>query len=251
MPPQVIFLGPLSIRLYGFFVALALFVGVLVARRRAAKYKISKDEIENVVLVLALPVLVGARLYHVLDYWSYYSQNPQKIIAFWEGGIGIYGALIFGTIALFLYTKSKNLNFWSFADLFAPGVALAQAIGRIGNFFNTEGFGPPTNLPWKIFVPEEKRPEIYADSQFFHPTFFYESILDFTIFLVLLFLARKKRLPGLVSASYVILYSGARFFLEFIRLDTWAVSEIKVAQILAVLGFFGAGFLLLRLKRFL
>lgn len=249
MPPQIISLGPLSFRLYGLIVALAFLVGILLARNRARIYKITKEHVDEVVLVLAIPVLVGARLYHILDFWDYYSQNPEKIIAFWEGGIGIYGALIFGTAALFIYTKVKNLSFLSFADLLAPSVALAQAIGRLGNFFNLEGFGPPTNLPWKVFVPEDKRPEAFANFQYFHPTFFYEAILNFSIFLTLIYLAKRKHPGGFVAVSYVILYSGVRFLLEFLRLDTWVVFQFKVAQIIAIVSIVLAIFFLYRIRK--
>lgn len=250
MIPQTISLGPISLHFYGIFVALALISGVLLARHRAKKYKIAQEKVEEAVIFLALPVLVGARLYHVLDFWDYYGKNPAKIIAFWEGGIGIYGALILGVGALYSYTKLKKLSFFSFADLFAPSVALAQAIGRIGNFFNQEGFGPPTNLPWKVLVPEGKRPEIFLDKHFFHPTFFYEAILNFAIFLTLIFLARRKNNPpGFIFGSYVILYSTGRFFLEFLRLDTWVIDEFKVAQVISLLGLIFATAFLLRLKR--
>lgn len=229
---------------------MALISGVLLARHRAKIYKISKEKVEEIVIFLTIPVLIGARLYHVLDFWDYYVKNPSKIIAFWEGGIGIYGALILGAVALYLYTKIKKLSFLSFADLFAPSVALAQGIGRIGNFFNQEGFGPPTDLTWKVFIPQDKRPEIFLDQQFFHPTFFYEAILNLAIFLVLIFLARRKNNPpGLIFGSYVILYSVVRFFLEFLRLDTWTIAEIKVAQVISILGFIFATDFLFRLKR--
>lgn len=252
MPPQSLSLGPITLHLYGIFVALALISGILLARNRAKTYKISKEKIEEAVIFLALPVLLGARLYHVLDFWDYYGKNPSKIVAVWEGGIGIYGGLILGAGALYLYTKLRNLSFLSFADLFAPSVALAQAIGRIGNFFNLEGFGPPTDLPWKVFIPQAKRPEIFLDQQFFHPTFFYEAIFDLAIFLVLIFLARRKNKPaGFIFGSYVILYSTGRFFLEFLRLDTWTIAETKVAQAISLLGFIFASAFLLRLNRVL
>jgi len=228
-------LGPFVIHLYGLIVALAILAGFVLAYLRAFSYRVKKEDILDLPLILAIPVLCGARAYHVLHFWNFYSHNPDKIIAFWQGGLGIFGALIFGFGTLIIWAKAKKIKILSLLDLLSPSVVLAQSIGRLGNFFNREAFGPPTNLPWKIYVPPSNRPPQYLQNEFFHPTFFYEAIADFLIFLILIFFARKlQKNSGLVFFLYVMLMGVSRFSLEFLRVDTWVLGTIKVAQILSL-----------------
>jgi phosphatidylglycerol:prolipoprotein diacylglycerol transferase len=247
--PSSFNLGPFLIHSYGLTVALAIFVGFLLIWLRAPSFGIKKDEILDLPLFLVIPTLFGARLYHVLHYWDYYSKNPSQIIAFWQGGLAIWGALIGGFLTLIFYSRIKKIKPLVLLDLLAPGVVLAQSLGRLGNFFNLEAFGPPTNLPWKIYIPPSNRPPQYFQAEFFHPTFFYEAAASLLIFLILIFFAQKfKKIPGLTFFLYVILYLIARFGLEFLRVDTWLLGEIKMAQILSFLGILvGAGFFVLKL----
>lgn len=228
---------PFLIHPYGLIVASAVFVGFLFVYFRAPSFKIKKEDILDLPLILLIPVLFGARAYHVLDYWDFYTKNPAQIVAFWQGGLGIWGALIVGLVSVIFYAKVKQIKLLSLLDLLAPSLILAQAIGRLGNFFNLEAFGPPTTLPWKIYIPPSNRPFQYRQNDFFHPTFFYEMALDFLIFFFLIFSARKfKDTSGLTFFTYVMLYSLARFSVEFLRIDTWSVRGIKIAQILAVVA---------------
>src|SRR5699024_2040548 len=114
--------------------------------------------------------------------------NPGQIFAIWRGGIAIHGAIIGGTIATLIFARFNRIPFWQLADLVAPSVILGQAIGRWGNFFNSEAFGRPTNLPWKLYIPPESRPFKYIGEQYFHPTFLYESLWNLALFALLLFL---------------------------------------------------------------
>lgn len=229
-------IGPLTVHYYGLIIASAIFIGWAMTKRRASKYKIPEKIFDDpILLVVLILALVGARIYHVLDYWDYYSKNLLLVFYIQNGGLGIWGGLLGGLLGMYFVTKIKKLSILEVLDLTVPYLALGQAIGRIGNYINQEGFGPPTSLPWGVYISPDKRPFQYIQYPFFHPTFFYEAILDLVIFGILIYFARKSKTPGHVFALYLILYSLSRFFIEFYRIDTWTVGTIKIAQALAVL----------------
>ena len=238
MLPTTINIGPFTIHLYGIIIALAVFVGYILAKRRAHLYKIPKSIFDDPLLILPLFLsIAGARLYHVLDYWSFYSQNLVSIFFIQNGGLGIFGALGGVVFGFYIFAKIRKLNFLTILDLASPSILLGQAIGRIGNYINQEGFGPPTNLPWGIYIRPENRPLQYLNQNHFHPTFFYEAIIDLIFFMVLLYLAQKLKIRGQVFALYLILYSLGRFVVEFWRIDTATVGQIKIAHFLALISF--------------
>lgn len=245
--PNIIELGPFTIHIYGLIIAVAVISGHFVAKKRAYLYKINKQIFDDWVLAIPLITsLVGARLYHVWDYWSVYSKNPQDIIKIQNGGLGILGAIIGGILGIYYVCKTKKINFFRALDLAAPSLALGQAIGRFGNWVNQEGFGPPANLPWKVYINLQNRPPIFIANSYFHPTFFYESALDLLIFTILVFKAKKFNRRGQIFALYLIFYSIVRFFLEFVRIDTWTVGTIKIAQVLSLIGFVLGVFILVK-----
>ncbi len=224
----------LSEHLYGFFVALSLFVLSFYSQKRAPFYGLKAQSVESAYLASLIFALIGARLYHVFSSFSYYLHSPLKILFLWEGGLGIFGGIIGGIIGLGFCSKWKHIDFLKLLNLMAPPLLLVQAIGRVGNFFNHEGFGPPTNLPWKIFIPIEYRPPQFLAHAYFHPTFFYESLLCLLAFLVFVFFIKRRNL-GFVY--YLWSYGIIRFMTEFWRWDTWTWNGFKVAQALAL----GAG----------
>ncbi len=243
-------IGPVTIHYYGITIAFATFLGWALAKRRAPKYKIPQeifDELQ-ILLVIAL-ALVGARIYHVLDYWKYYSQNLISIFYITNGGIGIWGALFGGLFGLYIFTKIKKIPLLVALDLTVPSLILAQAIGRIGNYINQEGFGPPTRMPWGVYIDPSKRPTQYLANSYFHPTFFYEAAIDLAIFIALIYFAKRTQTSGKVFALYLILYSASRFFVEFLRIDTWTIGTIKIAQVIAILTFFFGLNLLINRKK--
>lgn len=230
-------IGPLKVHFYGLIIAVAIYLGYLLAKRRAHFYKVPLSLFDNTWLLLPLFFsIVGARIYHVLDFWEFYVQDPQRIFRITSGGLGILGALSGFTIGLFIFAKMKKQSLLTLLDLAAPSLILGQAIGRIGNWINQEGFGPPTNLPWKVFIDPAKRPYIYKDSNYFHPTFFYEAALDFVIFFIILLLTKKLEKTGQLFGLYLVLYSLGRFLVEFLRDDTWQIQGVKVAHLIAVCG---------------
>lgn len=240
--------GPFSVHWYGVIIALSIGASYLFARQKSADFGFKRENVDEALLVIIPAGLFGARLYHVLHYWDYYRNHFGEIIAIWQGGIGIWGALIFGFLALYLYLKIKKLPVFKALDLLALALIFGQALGRFGNFVNTEAFGPPTDFFLKIYVPPDMRPLGFSAFEFFHPTFFYEGFLEILGFFFLLFIANKFKniLPGYIFASYLIFYGLVRFFIEFLRVDTWMIGEAKTAQILSLasilLGIFLLGF---------
>jgi len=206
--------------------------GLLTAHLLARAYHLKKDLILDLSFWLIIGSLIGARIYEVFLEFPYYSQNPGAIIKIWQGGLAIHGAILAGLIITAIFARQKKISFWLLTALIVPGLALGQAIGRWGNYFNQELFGLPTNLPWGIPIDIINRPLQYIGQRFFHPTFLYESLGDFLIFLVLLLIhviIINKRQGGLLSLSrrqavrlttaYLFLYSLLRFNLEFIKID--------------------------------
>lgn len=183
--------------------------------------------------------ILGARLYYVLFNLGYFSENLSEILAVWKGGLAIHGALIGGAVAFFIFAWRKKLPRLMYLDIIIPGVILAQAIGRWGNFFNSEAFGRPTNLPWKLFIPEASRPDELRGSEYFHPTFLYESIWNLAGFGILVILNRyissKPNRAGTVFFAYLIWYSIGRFFIESLRTDSLYAGQLRTAQIASVL----------------
>ena len=186
-------------------------------------------------------------------------------MAVWEGGIAIHGALIGGFLSVFLFCKSKNIHLKTFLDVLIPSIILGQSIGRWGNFFNNEAFGLPTNLPWKLFIPIQNRPIEFINYQFFHPTFLYESLWNFLIFIVLIITFNKQNKtkivkPGFISCLYLVCYSFGRFWIEALRTDPLCIGGIapfcygglRMAQFISIFlfssGLIGIFFLRLRIS---
>ena len=186
--------------------------------------------------------LIGARLYHVIHLFDYFTQHPLEIIAVWQGGLGIWGGIFGGLLGLFISTK-KIGKLLAYTDVFAVVAPLAQAIGRWGNYFNKELFGYPANLPWGIYIPQELRPTAFKYYDRFHPLFLYESILDLLLFILLYKVYSRQKIAGtklsagFVTMLYLIGYSIIRFFLEFMRPDPWRLLDVPVASIVSVVVF--------------
>ncbi len=223
-PTPIIFeIGPLALRYYGVLIALGIAVGTwLTGRELARKGYDSALALDSLFFVVPLG-FIGARLYHVITDYDLYRDDPfPGVFAVWNGGLGIYGAVAGGFLGLLIFCRLRGINPLAFADAAAPGLVLAQAIGRWGNYFNQELFGRPSNLPWAIRIAPENRPAEYSNAETFHPTFLYESLWDATVALILLWVARRfaSRLKdGDILLLYVSLYSVGRFFVETLRID--------------------------------
>lgn len=223
--------GPVKVYFYGIFIVLGTFLGYWIATSRISKFNLPKEFPQKIIFILFPICLIGARVYHILSWITYYKIFPTEVFLLWHGGLGFYGAFIFGLFGIILVSIFYNIRVLEILDFLAPPVLLIQAIGRLGNFFNLEAFGPPTNLPWKIYIPPEKRPIIFLEQSYFHPTFFYESILCLLLFFLIFLLEKKiKHKQGFVCGLYFLGYGLARFFLEFLRIETWIIKGINVAQ---------------------
>ncbi len=224
-PPQGVWnLGPLPIRAY----ALIILLGIVVAIWYGGKRWVERGGLPGTVAdvaVWAVPFgIVGGRLYHVIsDNQIYFGENGKGLAAafrIWDGGLGIWGAVILGGVGAWIGVRRKGIPLPPFADAIAPGVVLAQAIGRWGNWFNQELFGAPTDLPWGLQIDPVNRPEGYEQYATFHPTFLYESIWCVLVAVVLVWADRRWTMGhGRVFALYITLYSVGRGIIETMRID--------------------------------
>ncbi len=224
-PGPILFtLGPLTVRWYGVMIALGFLAATWAASKMAKRWGIGSENLINTALIAFLGGIIGARLYFVALSWHYFSWHTGEILATWNGGLSIHGGLIGGLIAGLIYGKLNKLPVVTYCDIFGTATALGQAIGRWGNFFNSEAFGKPAPLdyPLKLFIPAQSRPIGYENVDYFHPTFLYESLWDLTIFAVLyFFLADKLRpYPGMTFLVYVASYSIGRMLIETLRTDS-------------------------------
>ncbi len=247
--PELFRLGPFVLRWYGLLIAIAVLIGLNLSSYLAKQNGLKKNLINDLLPFLVLSSLIGARIYYVTFEWRQYKDNWLDVLAIYKGGIAIHGALIGGSIAVFLFCRFNKQPFWDVLDTLLPSVALGQAIGRWGNFFNHEAFGLPTDLPWKLSIPLGYRPEAFINEQYFHPTFLYESIWNIGLFilLIILYIRRLKGLinipTGGISCIYLITYSLGRFLIESLRVDPlcfggnppFCDGGLRVAQLMSLL----------------
>lgn len=242
-PGPIIFqLGPLAIRWYGLLIAIALAIGITLAQRLAQRRGLDPDAVADLSIWLVLGALPAARLYYVAFEWDRYADNPLSAFAIWQGGIAIHGAILGGMLAALLFARLNRLSFWALADVVAPALVLGQAIGRWGNFFNSEAFGRPTNLPWRVYIPPAQRPPELGAVEYYHPTFLYESLWNLGVFALVLWLffwglrhpARLK--TGTLFLVYFATYSLGRFWIEGLRLDSLMLGPLRMAQVVSLTG---------------
>lgn len=201
--------------LYGFIIGISLIIGIEYFLKHSHFFSSRQQNIFLIGLILSM--LIGARLYHVVDQWQFYHQNLWLIPQTWNGGLGIYGALIAGGIYIFIYSLVSRISFLSILDSITPILPLCQAIGRLGNFANKE-----------------------------IPTWWLEASLN----LILFFIIRSKKLKNYSPTSlYLIGYGTIRFFIEFLRNDTWQINNIKIAQLISIICIFSGLYLLQKLRR--
>ena len=233
---------------YGIIMAIAVFLGFLVCYNLYKKIFGNAQIISEISPYLIILGVLGARLYYCLVNFSYYFNHPIEILNIRQGGLSIHGMIILGLLGLWGLGKCYKIQFFKLTDIFVCGVALAQSIGRWGNFFNSEAFGYPTNLPWKLYIAPIYRPFEYINSEFFHPTFLYESILDFVLFITLVFSYNKHHKNfGVTTFIYLGGYSLIRIFVEYFRIDSALnIQGVPIAQVVSVALFIISVFGLVR-----
>lgn len=227
MDPVAFEIFGIEIMWYGILISIGVILGTILALREAKRVGVDENAFIDLLLFAIPAAVIGARIYYVLFSWDYYKDNPIQILNFRGGGLAIHGAIMAAVITAVIFTRKRNLDFWQIADIAAPSLALGQSIGRWGNFINQEAYGIPTDLPWGIMVNGVK----------VHPTFLYESIGDFLIFLFLIWYRKKKvKISGEVFLLYIVLYSCVRFFVEGLRIDSLMLGPIRVAQLVSVVS---------------
>lgn len=243
--PHALEWGPIVIHWYGVIIAAGIFLAVYLSTKEAERKGLGENLIVDLTLWLIPIGFLGARLYYVLFEWEYYIQNPEQILAIWNGGIAIYGGLIAGSLTVYLFTKKKGLSIWLLLDILAPSVLLAQSIGRWGNFINQEAHGGPVTRQFleNLYLPEFITNQMNVNGTYYHPTFLYESLWSLVGFALLLLLRNKNQFlrQGEVALSYVIWYSAGRFFIEGMRTDSlWIGDFLRVSQGLSLVLFVAA-----------
>jgi prolipoprotein diacylglyceryl transferase len=217
-------LGPLPIRAYALCIVAGIFAGYFLGRHRWIA-RGGKPEVIADITMWAVPFgLIGSRIYHVItDYELYFGpgKHPIDALKIWHGGLGIWGGVAFGLFGAWLAARRHGVPFLAAADAMAPGIALAQAIGRFGNYFNQELFGKPTTLPWGLEIDPGHRPPGYESFKTFHPTFLYEAIWDIGVMAMVILVDRRQKLGhGRALALYVAGYTAGRGLIEMMRIDT-------------------------------
>lgn len=219
----------ISIYWYAIFIVLAFIVGIILCKKDSGKYNINFENILELAIIMIPVALISARIYFILFKLEYYMQNPSEILDIRNGGLAIYGGIIGAIITIIVYCKKKNINILDMLDYIVPYLALGQAIGRWGNFFNMEAYGTKTN---NIF-----RMGIVKDSTFIevHPTFLYESICCLLIFILIYLLRNKRSYKGQLTYIYLSLYGFIRAIIEELRTDSLMFGNFRVSQILSIL----------------
>jgi phosphatidylglycerol:prolipoprotein diacylglycerol transferase len=234
---------PFHIYFYGILITFGVIAAAILGQIEAKRKGLNPEIVLDMLFWLVVAGILGARLWHILTpppsmvergiTTMYYFTHPLEMLAIRNGGLGIPGAVIGGAIALWIYARKHKMDFLTWADIAMPGLALAQAIGRWGNFFNQELYGAPTDLPWKLAIDAAHRLPGYESFSFYHPLFFYEFLWNLANALFLWTIGRKmaNRLkPGDLLLIYMINYPVGRFFLDFLRLDASEVAGINANQ---------------------
>ncbi|MEO7296022.1 MAG: prolipoprotein diacylglyceryl transferase [Candidatus Limnocylindria bacterium] len=262
-------IGPLQLHWYGIIIASAVLISALLGARVATWLGENPEDGWSMLLLVVITGVIGARIYHVIHLWEYYSANPVEIVQIWNGGIGIPGALAGGVVGIWLYTRSKGINAARWLDVFAPAALLGQVIGRLGNFVNQELYGPPTSLcgvdfpvclPFGVQIDAAHRGgtpwdavTFPVETTTFVPLFAYEMALNFIGMLVILFAIRRfgpRLFAGDAALMYIMWYGAVRSLLEVYRVNNWTILGVPTAMWVGIIGFvLAAGWLIYRHRR--
>lgn len=227
MDPIAFSIFGIGVAWYGLLISMGVLIGAIIAMREAKRLGLD-EEILLDFLLWEIPLsLIGARIYYVIFEWDMYKNNPIEAFNIRGGGLAIHGAIITAIIVAIVFTRVRKIDFWTIVDIVSPSLILGQSIGRWGNFINKEAHGGPTDLPWGIMIEGVK----------VHPTFLYESIWNFLVFLFLMWYSRnKQKVKGEVFLLYIALYSFIRYFVEGLRTDSLMMGNIRVAQLMSIVG---------------
>lgn len=217
------YLGPFPVRAYAFAILVGIAAAIWITRRRWAERGGDPDQVLEISFWAVPFGILGGRIYHVISSpQAYFGEggDPWKAFAIWQGGLGIWGAIALGAVGAWIGCRRQGVRLTSFADALAPGLLVAQAIGRLGNWFNQELFGSPTTLPWGLQIDAAHLPAGHDPGTLFHPTFLYEIVWNLAAAALLVWIDRRYRLGhGRVFWLYVVLYTLGRGWIELLRID--------------------------------
>ena len=253
-------IGPLTIHYYAALIVLGIIAAAILSYFEAKRRGENPEVIFDSMTWIVIGGVIGARIWHILTppasmvaqgiTTQYYLTHPLKALAIWNGGLGIPGAVAGGVLAFYLYARKRSVDFSTWVDILAPGLALGQAIGRWGNFINQEVYGRPSTLPWAITIDPAHRLDAFMQYETYHPLFLYESLFNLANMGFLLWISRKfqdRLKPGDVFLSYLVTYPVFRFFMEFLRLDSSFIGGINANQaLMLVIAVCAFGFILWR-----
>ena len=228
-PPKGFDIGPLSIHYYGLIIAIGLMLAVFYCSKRASQFGLNEDTLLDGVLWVTPVAVICARIYYCAFSWELYADNPISVLYIWEGGIAIYGSVIGAILGVIVFCKVKKLRITAVLDLASLGFLIGQFIGRWGNFMNREAFGAETESFLRMGLMKASTGVV----TYYHPTFLYESLWNFTGFLLLHFLSKKRRYDGQIALGYVAWYGLGRAFIEGLRTDSLYIGSFRVSQLLA------------------
>ncbi|MEK7595627.1 MAG: prolipoprotein diacylglyceryl transferase [Patescibacteria group bacterium] len=244
--------------MYGIVVTLGILISLWLCEKDWQEIDKNPEEMWDLTLIMIVFGIVGARIFHVIDYWEIYSGDYKLIFELWNGGLGIFGAVVGGLLGLVVFSILNRYTFQKvlkILDIVAYGLPLAQFIGRWANYFNNELYGKPTNLPWKVYIPIQNRPIEYLGENFFHPLFLYESLACLLLFFFIYSVKHKVLLKntnfidGDLFLMYVSYYGLLRYFLEGLRIVHFEIGAFNVVQVLSI-GFAGLSLIALLYRRF-
>ncbi len=235
-PIRTIEIGPLSIHLYALAITLGIVLAAVYACRRSREFGLSVDDLTDGMLCIVPFAIVCTRLYYCAFQWEQYAAEPWKIFYIWEGGLAIYGGVIGAAIGILVFSKVKKIKIGAALDITALGFLIGQCMGRWGNFFNREAFGAATDSFFRMGLYNT----VTGVTEYYHPTFLYESVWNLTGFVLLHFLSKRRQYDGQIALGYVAWYGLGRAFIEGLRVDSLMLGSFRVSQLLAAVSCFAA-----------
>ena len=231
-PPRSLEVFGLSFRMYGLIIAIGLILAIIYGYRRCKEFGHNFDDIVDGVLFILPMAIIGARLYYCIFEWEQYKDNPISILYIWNGGLAIYGGVIFAALGTLIYSRWKKVKIGAVWDLTALGFLIGQMVGRWGNFFNREAFGAETDSFLRMGLYDS----LTGTVTYHHPTFLYESLWNLIGFVLLHFLSKKRKFDGQIALGYVAWYGLGRTFIESLRTDSLYWGPFRVSQVLALVS---------------
>ena len=241
MNPEIVSIGNYSIRWYSVLILIGILLSFYICDKESKKFKLPKDFIFDMGFWVVIIGIIGARLYYVLFNLSLYKGDFLEVFRIWNGGLAIHGAILAGLLTVIVYCKKHKVSVFRTTDIIAPALFIAQAIGRWGNFFNSEAHGPATTLEnlQRLHIPKFIIDGMQIKGIYYHPTFFYESLWCLVGFILILLIRRyyKYLKTGQLTCFYFMWYSVGRLFIEYLRTDSLMLGRFKVAQLVSIVLF--------------